>query len=513
MRKRSHSRNNGDTGDGDRSDFIHVGTEFTLPKKNSKRQRLDVEQTEWKPTISFVSSRGKRAERLTLRPEDFMDAQDMADDALIAGDQTAGPSTGDGGPFTSSAIDRAPGSVWHGVGYGIDIASLAISDTANGPTPLPTFGTLFKRKIPQPKKNKKPAKNKRLLSFVSVFDDEDDDEESGYHYGSTKGGLLSKPNDTHVLTALEKLAKEKGKPEPAETHGVFGFVFVHLLETEQHCVYEGPKVPATFTGPHKPSRSRWDTVPATGSQSQLPNGHGNKEPRKALVTAVDRAKLRIVDDSAAAIATQQDQMAFLDANVAKAALENGFMPFVGEPQKQQRYKEFLKATVAVASQDVLTAGSITPTGSSKETKEFARIAQAFQPNTTMLSRFTRSTQQTDANSPGACKDNARQVTVDTKKGARKHSSRTVVEWAPSRLLCKRMGVPPPPTAIPHAPRHPSNPAAQQAPGRKRAADFIDWGSNGSAVVAPMVVASEQNIAEPTERPDMALFQAIFGDSK
>ncbi|KAJ1800287.1 hypothetical protein LPJ59_001210 [Coemansia sp. RSA 2399] len=343
---------------------------------------------------------------------------------------------------------------------------------------------------------KKPSRGKLLLSFGSAFDDDDE----SFSYGG-KGGFPSNSNDSHAPSALERLASEKQHgPEP----NALGFVFVHLLETEQHSVYEGPKVPPTFTGSHKPPSSRWDSVPATGSQSVC--GHGRAS--RTLVTAVDRAKLRIVDDNTTIVSKQEAFL--LDAAVARAALERGFMPFVDDMRKQQRYKEFLQSA---ADGDIVATGSRNQNESTRETKEFARMAHAFQPNTAMLSRFTRSTQQTDAGSPGSTKASATQAAPDTRSSARKHATRTVLAWAPSQLLCKRMGVPPPPTAIPHLPKHPSNTLSnQKGPGRKRAADFIDWSGNSSTVTAPMVVASEQSVVAPTNRPDMSLFKAIFGDS-
>ncbi|KAJ2845870.1 hypothetical protein GGI22_006418, partial [Coemansia erecta] len=289
-----------------------------------------------------------------------MDAQDMD----VTSEQIAGSSAEAGSTFTSGTVIRTPGSGWHGVGYGVDIGSLASSGTV--PIPAPSLGALFKRKTKKP--TKKPSRGKLLLSFGSAFDDDDNDDDGISYYGGKGGGGLSHPNDSRAPSALEKLAREKHGPEP----NAFGFVFVHLLETEQHSVYEGPKVPATFTGSHKPPSSRWDSVPATGSQSIC----GHETANRTLVTAVDRAKLRIVDDNTTMAASKQEVL--LDAAVARAALEKGFMPFVDDMRKQQRYKEFLKSA---AGGDAVVAGSRNQNESTRETNEFARTAHVFQPNT------------------------------------------------------------------------------------------------------------------------------------
>ncbi|KAJ2556435.1 hypothetical protein EV175_002006 [Coemansia sp. RSA 1933] len=367
--------------------------------------------------MTFVSSREKRAERVSLRPEDFMDAQDI-EELQPVGEK----------PLMDGRTMSHP--IWHGIGYGVDIGSLTLDYTVPGAS-LPSLGMLFKRKTQKHKK--KPKGNKLLLSFGSALDDDDDDEIA--HYGSKSSAQQQQKQPNHSgssntcgggLSALERLAYEKNGAEPQ----VFGFVLVHQLGSEQSCVFDGPKVPATFTGLHKPSCSRWDTVPATGSQSQ--QLHLGKDTTSRLVTAIDRARLGIVDEK---------------------HLTSG--------AKQERS----------------------------------------QPNITLMSRFTKSTNQTDTDSPVAAtkEPTAPQISKDV----RKRTGRTVVDWAPSQLLCKRMGVPPPPTTI----KTSTHLDRQNPLGRKRAADFIDWGS-GSTIV----VANEQSIVASAERPDMSLFKAIFGDS-
>ncbi|KAJ2055298.1 hypothetical protein GGI17_006686 [Coemansia sp. S146] len=102
-RPRNSSTGTGGIAD-DRVDFIHVGTEFPSAASNQQQQHRTWDgkprdysrdafkggfsagyhgtvgsKEGWQPTTSFVSSRGKRAERAQMRPEDFMDDEDLAD--------------------------------------------------------------------------------------------------------------------------------------------------------------------------------------------------------------------------------------------------------------------------------------------------------------------------------------------------------------------------------------------------------------------------------------------------
>ncbi|KAJ1935357.1 hypothetical protein GGF37_006022, partial [Kickxella alabastrina] len=105
--ERKHQHDNSDYDDDDeRVDYIYIGTEFpTEQQQRSIDRRQNTwdgkpkgysrdafkggfsagyhgtvgSKDGWKPSASFVSSRGSRAERREMRPEDFMDEEDLAD--------------------------------------------------------------------------------------------------------------------------------------------------------------------------------------------------------------------------------------------------------------------------------------------------------------------------------------------------------------------------------------------------------------------------------------------------
>ncbi|KAJ2659188.1 hypothetical protein IWW48_003624 [Coemansia sp. RSA 1200] len=543
MSNRKHSRDYDDADDPDnRLDFIHVGTEMMQRQGHSRQSKKyrstgaqskeETEATEWKPAIPFVSSRGRRAERLALRPEDFMDAQDLADldnnNAVVReeADQQVGRTLVD---YTSglNRVSRAAG--WHGADYGVDIASLL--DNGIGAEVLPrTLATLFRRRgLPKPSKaaparttadknnNKKKKRKRNVLSFSAAFGDDDDeldndkdDDTSKTHYtninrSSTSTGcrFLPGPNDSQAPSALEALASSSSssirlEPGLDTKRRVFGmFVLSGLLESETTAgstnTHGGPSVPAGFTGQHRPLQSRWDAVPATGSQSQLHRYTGPESKDKKgggsalLVTAADRAKLRIVDDDFVERGGSSSGHAVPDTASSQAS---SFSALAGRKDNNDGARE--------------TSG---------------KTVQTTHPNTTMLSRFVKASQPDGGEGGGGSSDataSSEPAELSGSSVKRTKPARTVVDWAPSLLLCKRMGVQPPSTAakaapVPHA-------AQQTKSARKRAADFIEWnqysddsgGTAGLPIDVAVTAVSEQKAAVVAERPDMSLFEAIFG---
>ncbi|KAJ2446516.1 hypothetical protein GGF42_005670 [Coemansia sp. RSA 2424] len=614
--------------DDDRVDFIHVGTEFssTAGRQHQGQHRTwdgkprdysrdafkggfsagyhgTVGSKEgWQPTASFVSSRDKRAERTQMRPEDFMDDEDLADiqaaksitvageyrtdverppesaalpkesnardgivgviaDAFAAefnairvsdlssriGDSimaSMGWKPGQGlGPLTR-AVDRyfddaskrlpprptplcslRSKTDMRGVGYGIDASDLP-ADTSSAEQlsyapALPALGTLFKKRdkklscgasaVQNTGKAKKlrqqQAKSDKLrLSFGVDGDDDDDD------FGITAAvGMVRKP-----MSALDMLVRGtpkatrnvpllKGIEQGSDVchdgrQPLSGFVLICPSESEfRH--YDGPVVPEAYTGVRSSnSRSRWDSVPVVGSQSKLGHGTG------ALVTANDRARLGVVDAPRSAAQQPIQQRQLISSETARAALA-GFTPYEADPAKQARYLEYLTAC-ADSSKD---GTQLCATSALAEAPEFARMAQVFKPNSVMMSRFASATATSAGPLASSSEtDLASQASSKKQVARRVNATRTTLEWTPARLLCKRMNVPPPAHSLAREQGEQRQKGGGTMAKRARAADFILWEAFNSNV-APTVLASDTLSATPIQKPDLSLFQSIFGD--
>ncbi|KAJ2779970.1 hypothetical protein H4R18_003716 [Coemansia javaensis] len=575
----------------DRVDFIHVGTAFPSAQEQQRGRKgtWDGKPREysrdafkggfsagyfgtvgskegWAPSAGFVSSRGRRAQAQQMRPEDFMDAEDLADlqaaqtlsvarefggagagarqpllederaaaaayggvvgavaerisaelgaisiHAETVGDrimaamgwkpgQGTGPLSRDAGRPASGTAGTAsllpprptpPASVapWrglHGVGYGVDLSTLAAEPEARaggGAAPA----VLFRRKpaatAAASKKGPKKQVDRQRLSF-GMPDDDDDDDGDGALWPAA-------PQLRHVAPGLPAVpeARTAMAAGRAQCHdGRAPLAGFRLSEPIEPAVgqHSGPAVPSTYTGVRRAAASRWDSVPATGSESRLTAGADGGRPR--LVTARDRARLGIMEPAPERAGVMEparaQPAAGVSADVARAAL-GGFMPYEADPERQARYRRYLEQC----------AGGGQCAGGA-EAAEFAQMARIFRPNAAMLGRFATagSLADSDAAAPAP--------------GARRAVVRTAREWAPHRLLCRRMGVPPPPNAVP-----PPDAAAER-PRRMCAADFIRWDAPDSSG-APLVMADSADAAGPAadapERPDMALFRSIFGE--
>ncbi|KAJ2715299.1 hypothetical protein H4R19_001282, partial [Coemansia spiralis] len=455
----------------------------------------------WQPATEFVSSRGSRRQVQQMRPEDFMDAEDLADlqaaqsisvnsafagtgrpeaatshplaggavagyagvvgsvaevlEAELGGVRTnsdrighqimasmgwkpgqgigalsrdVGHPAGGGGalgaarpllPPRSTPVSRAaPKLNWHGVGYGVDMSMLPVDadEPDDGPA-LPMFGALFKRKhtsakpaigtVPGRAKQKKTQVDKQRLSFGMAEDGGDDDDGSDGGSGSAYTGVIraaprgSIPPQSQLrrlALGAPALAPARQATEAAvrsQCHDgrppLPGFTLFAPVEPTSYA-NAALSVPSTFTGLRKQPVSRWDAVPATGSESQLTargaGSSGSSVP--TLVTANDRARLGIMD-APRELPKQHKQRAAVDPEAAKAALA-GFMPYSADAAKQARYRVYLER--CAAGSNVETAVS------ADEATEFSHMARIFKPNVAMLSRFAAAGSSPDAGDSG-----------------------------------------------------------------------------------------------------------------
>jgi G patch domain-containing protein 1 len=146
----------------------------------------------------------------------------------------------------------------------------------------------------------------------------------------------------------------------------------------------------------------------------------------------------------------------LDKSIAAGALAKGatgWMPYAEDPTKRTRYVGFLELRAGLKDDLPARSTGISISDWVKELHEFAHAATVFKPTTgIMASRFTSSTQQSDSAqasennllrqpAPSKPEDPAEQAAKLGMYGAMTRSS---FPFHPTRLLCKRFNVRPPP---------------------------------------------------------------------
>lgn len=245
-------------------------------------------------------------------------------------------------------------------------------------------------------------------------------------------------------------------------------------------------------------------------------------------------------------------MPALDKSTAAAALAKGatgWMPYAEDLQKRARYVGFLELRAGLKDDLPERSGAISTSDWIKELQEFAHAAQVFKPTTgIMASRFTSSSSSTMGGSTSGRTDDAllRQAAKKpedpaeqaAKMGMYGAMTRTSFPFHPSRLLCKRFNVKPPPD-MPHGSEFEGDngfKARTEEVVSKSAMDKMlhEVLTNGPALQRPAwmgpspadptsaaaitpqesehaTVNVEENEALSTERAPEDVFRAIFGD--
>ena len=245
----------------------------------------------------------------------------------------------------------------------------------------------------------------------------------------------------------------------------------------------------------------------------------------------------------------------------------GWMPYTEDPPKRARYRSFLETKAGLLPESTLPDRA--PEASNddwvNEMREFAHAAQIFKPMTGMMAtRFTSS-----SSAPKVASDNpileggthgdqhplskpAEKIKTPAEEAAAMGMygplTRSVENWFPTRLLCKRFNVQPPthvhvdPGDAPGRPDGQSTPAYSAALPQKRlelvgkrdmddlkmsgggggmrSLGFMSGGVEGGAETevkgeegvgdVGAVVDPERNEALEKERPGDAVFEAVFG---
>ncbi|KAH7095708.1 hypothetical protein FB567DRAFT_513168 [Paraphoma chrysanthemicola] len=239
----------------------------------------------------------------------------------------------------------------------------------------------------------------------------------------------------------------------------------------------------------------------------------------------------------------------LDKAIAAGALAKGatgWMPYAEDLPKRARYVGFLELRAGLKDALPERADGVSISDWTKELQEFAHAAQVFKPTTgIMASRFTSSSsstiQGTGADAPASTlrhpvakpEDPAVQA---AKMGMYGPMTRSSFPFHPSRLMCKRFNVPPPPDMPPNFDNDGDGFKAQtEEVVSKAAMDKMlhEVLTNGPAMQRPAwmgqvaettapdaqrvvehaTVDVEKNEALASERAPEDVFKAIFGDDE
>ncbi|KAF2471972.1 G patch domain-containing protein 1 [Lindgomyces ingoldianus] len=238
----------------------------------------------------------------------------------------------------------------------------------------------------------------------------------------------------------------------------------------------------------------------------------------------------------------------LDKGIAAAALSKGttgWMPYGEDSKKRARYTSFLEVRAGLKDGLPERVPGTTNADWAQELREFAQAAQVFKPvQGLMASRFTSSTSSTPSAHPGSGSGPSENTLLRApttkpddpaetaaKLGMYGAMTRTAVPFHPTRILCKRFNVKPPPNILYESEFGTSASSKTQEPVSKAAMDqmFHEAMTAGSVMQYPLFmtpqakgsalfssaehapVDSETNEALLKERAPDDVFRALFGD--
>ncbi|EPE03727.1 g patch domain-containing protein 1 [Ophiostoma piceae UAMH 11346] len=239
----------------------------------------------------------------------------------------------------------------------------------------------------------------------------------------------------------------------------------------------------------------------------------------------------------------------LDKATAVAAITRGARgggPYQDNEGKRSRYRAYLEFQAGIAASLPPKPPGVSDDDWLREFYEFSNCARIFKPMSgPMASRFTTSTSQPASSGSGGNGNGADKTNLVTRPAPKPRDpaeeaakmgmygplTRTVTDFFPTRLLCKRMGVQLPDIARPSADTDARRDAGQSwssAPGAGRQS-YVDSTANAATVhdaassrsepvplstaasSTPMIQA-DRNDALEGQRASDDVFRAVFGDS-
>ena len=292
-------------------------------------------------------------------------------------------------------------------------------------------------------------------------------------------------------------------------------------------------------------------------ESQLPGksifDYVSQASRNRLALATGKSNLpsglgeRLPGSSSPSMQNPGAELPYVEKDIAVAALGRGvggWMPYADDQAKRDRYTAFLEYHGGMRSQRPGRPTRMQQDQWLQELKEFAHAAEVFKPMTgTMASRFTSSSStvkspnetRTEHTEPSAASASKPEDSAETaaKLGMFGPMTRSVKQFHPSHLLCKRFNVTQPSHAqdLEKAGRHEASQTSKQhtateVPSGRPLQDLSIKDKPYATSLAPssrdvshqtdcvkaldVAVDSSKNEALEAERAGDAMFRAVFG---
>lgn len=277
------------------------------------------------------------------------------------------------------------------------------------------------------------------------------------------------------------------------------------------------------------SKEARDRIAAVTGRKDLPPGLGEKLPQKQGIPKPNEQP-----------GSLWNHVPFLTKEVASAALSkrgSGWMPYAQDLDKRARYIGFLELRAGTTEALPERAPGMSITEWIRELQEFAHAAQVFKPvSGIMASRFTSAKSQNSDGSPSGQEGDNLLQSAQVKSsdpaveaahlGMYGPMTRSFFQFMPSRLLCKRFNVKPPPE-VPldtdrYPPAHssaawasfmktPMDRSGERNPQPSPPQTAAEQQDQGGLVPQKAAVDRETNDALEAKRPGEDIFRAIFGD--
>ncbi|KAF9903981.1 hypothetical protein BX616_001453 [Lobosporangium transversale] len=436
----------------------------------------------------------------------------------------------------------------------------------------------FDRSLQSEKESKylsSQSEGKKATFGFGAFDDDDDEDDV---YGSGPGPLRSfdlamdledRPRSRRKSLDESKRFQPEGLSSICCSDGrrpLPGFVLA-AAPSKPMKWYSAPKVPDDFVPHHifpddvKPVQqtNKHEQPKLTADDRALILGETPIDaPRRSVFEYMSAENKSHLDNILGFVMdTEGDKRLRKDhwevPKIEKAAAEaalRGFIPFGDNIPKQNRYKQYLNIQAGILDEKIELVPGFSAEDMTKELNEFVQAARIFKPlSSSMANRFTAATKVIEFAQPTAGLRSAEDIKAAERSGAQKPVvekievpksqaaraaamgmfgplTRTVVDFYPSKLLCKRLNVPNP---------HPDH----KGLGSEAVKDLLDKKTmermmmnripgEGMAIENKSTKDQQQDIAsgeqeteeakpemEPEviqERPPMDIFKAIFDDS-
>lgn len=388
----------------------------------------------------------------------------------------------------------------------------------------------------------KTQSDKKSAGFsVGIFEDDDDYEVYSSTVANTSQFLVEDEEEAPVVVSVEtnKRKNVHNISKPSSLGCIPGF-HVYSQPVVIQPKFEAPQPPFGFEpkcpfidryeqGLKGKARQPWYQPNLTADQRRdILGEEALKGPTRSVfsyISVKDQDRLQAIIDKTSK--TKHESQKEPDApveqptvskDVAAAALK-GFMPFGNDLPKQERYKRFLQVKAGLETATVVTPTTMSSREASHEVIEFTKAALIYRPLSGMMAtRFISAKDQTGV------KHLSEPVQVEVKP-SQERLKRTVEEWIPDRLICKRFNVPFPF----HGDKKDLVGSAKMVDETKQVLnqDVMNqlmlerdkqFGSTKDApadlIEKPSVEAEEIPLSEEVleERPPMDLFKTIFASS-